>query len=1013
MLISNICIKRPVFATVLSLIITTLGLIFATKLQIRQLPDIDQPIITVTANYEGADALYMEQHITTRLEQFLKNVKHLETIISSSVAGQSTITLTFKLSADIEIALNDVRSKISDVMYLMPKDMHTPSVSKMDSDSFPSLWLTINSDQYDRLELTRITEERIKNILEKLPTVGDAAIYGAKHYTMRIEPDYAKMYQHHISHADIANAINKQNQDYPAGIIKTGARDVSIRLNAKLSSPEEFRNIILKSNQNNSLKLQDIAKIYLAPDEDGTILRYNGMKSMAVGIIKQSKTNEIDLSNQVATALTQIRANLPAAIKIEIAHDSSIPIRASIKAVFITSLEALFLVTIVVYLFLASARITIIPFVTIPVSLIATFTVMYFFGFSINTFTLLAMILAIGLVVDDAIVMLENIYRHYKSGKSAREAALEASNEISFVIVAMTITLVAVFLPIGFIEGFIGKLFIEFAWTLAFCVLFSGFVALTLTPMMASKMLHRNDSPPRFLIGVTNYLQFIQEKYNYYLSLTLDHSKKLIIATGLSIIILILSFMTVSKTFMPEEDNGFLRVIFTGPEGGSVEHTEKTVVESEKILEAYKEIAGFFVAIFNNSSAFAFVPLKDWSIRNKSQAELQQELNKKFDKIPEMSIFATGYGGLGSGDKSNSITFNIQTSSTYNHIDNISQKFVELMQKNPIFENVERDFKSSIPLLELVIDRDKTAAYQVSLDDIGTTIQYLIAGKQVGDFMMGSNVYNIVLQNNLERRNDVNDLREILIKTAKGDMIPLAAMAKIEEKITVKSYDHYNTAKSIDVSANLVGKTNLQEAMDVINSIADKMLDSSTSLEYLGSAKSTKESQSNSFTTFLFALLFIYLVLAAQFESFSDPLLILIAVPFSITGGVLTLLLAGNSLNMYSNIGLITLIGLITKNSIMIVEFANQLQEKDMSPKAAVLEAATLRLRPILMTSLATIFGAVPLVFADGAGAAARNSIGLVIVGGMVVGTIFTIFVIPVLYNMFKREKISAHGVNL
>ncbi|WPY00822.1 Efflux RND transporter permease subunit [Candidatus Trichorickettsia mobilis] len=1007
MSLSEICIKRPVFATVLSLVIITLGIIFFTKLQIRGMPDIDPPIITVIANYEGANALYMEQQVTTRIEKALKTVKDIDFISSQSSVGESIITLSFNLSADIEVALNDVRSKVSDISNLLPEDMKAPAVAKMDSDNFPSLWLSVNSDQYDQLELTKITEDRIRSVLERLPSVGRIVMHGAKYYTMRIEPDFVQMYQHQIAPSDIVDAVTKQNKDYPAGVIKTEVRDFIVKLNGRLSLAQEFENIILKSDNNNLLKLNNVAKVHLAPDENDTILRYNGSRSMAIGIVKQSKANEIELSNDVRTALQKISKNLPPSIKIEVAHDRAIPINASIKAVFITIFEALILVIIVVYLFLSSIRITLIPFVTIPVSLIGTFTVMHFFGFSINSFTLLAMVLAIGLVVDDAIVMLENIFRHYELGKSKIEAALSAAAEIRFAIIAMTITLAAVFLPVGFIDGFMGKLFIEFAWTLAFCVLFSGFVALTLTPMMASKMIsdsHKSDSLPIWLTKFNYYLKYSQTKYSYYLNFALDHQKQLLMIIALSIATLTISLILVNKTFSPEEDNGFLQVMFTGSEGSNKKQAEQVVIQAEQIFKSYKDILGFFAVIWEGSSAFAFVPLKDWSIRSKSANELRQDLNKKLDRIPGMSIFAMNPNPMGRGGSGKQIEFNLQTLSEYDTIDQLSKKFIEKMKQNPLFENIERDFKSSTPTLDVMIDRDKAYFYGVSLDNIGSTIQYLIAGKPIGDFMIGNDVYDVILQYKLNDRNNVNHLEEILVKAKNNQMIPLAVVTQITEKITVKSYWHYNNAKSITISTDLTNKSNVKGAIKAINAIAEELLDNSdNTLEYLGEVKQMQESESNSIFTFLLALVFIYLVLAAQFESFFDPLLILVAVPFSITGGVLALLIAGDSINMYSNIGLITLIGLVTKNSIMIVEFTNQLRERGVQIRAAVLQAAELRLRPILMTSCATICGSIPLIFADGAGAAARNSIGLVIAGGMIIGTLFTIFVIPMLYYKFKK----------
>jgi HAE1 family hydrophobic/amphiphilic exporter-1 len=1006
MVISEICIKRPVFATVLSLVLIVIGLIFFTKLQIRSIPDINPPVISIAAYYPGANAEYMEQEVATKIEKALKTLKNLDRITSVSSVGSTNITLYFKLSANIEIALNDVRSKISEISDSLPDRMKPPSISKADSDNHPSFWISVSSDIYDSLELTRIVDERVKTPLEKLSGVGSAVIYGAKYYSMRIEPDPVKMYQHKITPTEIQDAIRKQNKDYPLGNIKTRVRDFTLRLNTSLTQPEEFQEIILKMQGNVALKLKDVASVTLAEEENDTILRYNGKRTILVGLIKQSNSNIIDLSKDALAELQKIKNNLPPGIKLDIAYDGATPVNASINSVFRAIIEALILVVLVTYLFLSSARITLIPFVTVPISLIATFSAMYFMGFSINTFTLLAMILSIGLVVDDAIVMLENIYRYHELGHSPIESAILASREIGFAIVAMTISLAAVFLPIGLIEGFIGKLFIEFAWTLAFCVLFSGFVALTLTPMMASLMIVHQDKPLKgFLAKFDLYLQYVQAKYLRLLNYAINNKSRFLIITSCSVVILVISFIYIDKKFVPEEDDGFLQVIFSGSEGASVDQSEKTLVEAEKVFASHPDILGFFEVMWSGDNAFAFVPLKDWSVRSKTQQQIKNDLNSKLQAIPGMSIFAISPQSLGGGGGGKKIEFNLQSSASYEELDKTSQEFINLMRKNPVFQNVDRDFKASSPTLDIKVDRDKAYIYGINLESIASTIQYLIGGMQIGDFRMGNDIYSIILQYNKNDKSNVDDLKKIFIKNNQDIILPLESVATLEETIAIQSYNHYNNSKSIMISADLGDKQKITDAIKEIDNIAAKILNiNTTKLEYLGSIKQMKESVSNLNVSFIFALIFIYLVLCAQFESFSDPLIILFSVPFSMTGGVLALFIFGNSINLYSNIGLVTLIGLVTKNAIMIVEFANQLKSQGMRPKEAVIKASDLRLRPILMTTLATIFGSMPLIFATGSGAGARNSIGIVIAFGMLVGTIFTIFVIPVLYQSFKKE---------
>lgn len=1010
MQLPEICIRRPVFTIVLSLIIMSLGSIFFTKLQVRGTPNINPPIITVRSEYTGADALYMERQITRRIEKALKTIKNLESMSSSSNVGKSSIMLEFNLDTDIEIALNDVRSMISDIIQFFPDDMKAPSVAKMDADAWPSFWISINSTRHDDLELTRISDNHIKSVLEKLPTVGNSRIFGARYYTMRIEPINTKMFQHKLSPFELETAILAQNKDYPAGSIKTSVRGFSLKLAASLNTPEEFENIIVKKYPDGTItKLKDVASVGLEPYENDSILRYNGKQSLAVGLIKQSTANIIELSDSVREELVKIRKNLPTGVEIDIAYDAAVPVKASIRSVYFTIFEALILVGVVIYLFLGSFRITLIPLVTIPISLVGTFTAMYLLGFTINTFTLLAMILAIGLVVDDAIVMLENIFRHNQElGKQPMQAAFDASKEIGFAIVAMTITLALVFLPIGLIEGFLGKLFVEFAWTLAFCVLFSGFVALTLTPMMTSRMIKSKDAPkPRFLQVFDYYLLRTQLIYIHYLGTALNNKLKFYAICFVSVIVLVLSFMYVDKTFVPDEDQGFLQVFFTGPEGSSIEESLKTVLKAEQVMEKHEDILGFFEVIGwgGGENAMAFVPLKDWSIRSKSQADIKQELNWKFSQIPGMSIFAVNPPSIGGGGSDKVINFNLQTSLEYSDLDRISQKFLDRMKSYPVFQNAERDFKASTPTLDIIVNREKAYRYGVSIDTIGRTVQYLIAGRQVGDFRLGNDIYEVMIRYDVKDRNEPSDLKKIYIKTDMGSLLPLETVAKVIETITVKEYQHYNNSRAISITSDMAPEGNLGDAAKAIEEIAAEIIDiDNTQLEFRGQIQQMNESSGETLITFLFALVFIYLVLSAQFESFADPLLILMAVPFSMTGGVLALLIFGDTINMYSNIGLVTLIGLVTKNSIMLVEFTNQLREGGMRITGAVIESAKLRLRPILMTSIATICGALPLVFASGAGAASRNSIGLVIVGGMMLGTLFTIFVIPVLYQTFKKE---------
>lgn len=1001
MLLSEVCIKRPVFATVLNLLIVIFGLICYSKIAIRALPNIDPPVITVNAYYEGADASYIEQNITKPIEKVLRTLKGVDSITSSSASEQVNINISFNLDIDLDEALNDVRSKISS-LHNLPKDMQAPVIDKVSSDSWPSLWLAVTSSSYDDIELTDIIYQNIQPFFEKIPYVGKVRIEGAKYYTMNIEPDPIKLYSFKISPIEIESAILAQNRDYPAGKIETNVQNFVIKLSGNLKKPEEFADIIIKKYDGRLIRVGDVAKVELGTGDIASVLRYNGKEGVAIGLVKASGANILDLSEAVKDAIKNVKKIVPAGVDVEIAFDNSIPVSKSINSVFWTIFESLILVTLVVYFFLRSIAITFIPFIAIPISLIGTFAIIYSLGFSINTFTLLAMILAIGLVVDDAIVVLENIFRYSEKGNDAKSSAFLGSKEVGFAIVTMTITLAAVFLPIGFIDGFLGKLFIEFAWTLAFCVIVSGFVSLTLTPMMASKVIDWRGASSKSLKIVEQFQYFLkklEDIYLYYLKWAFENQKKFWIICAAGFLISLLSLIFINKEFVPEEDNGFLMISALGPESSNITNSNKTMEEIEQVISMNKNIFGYFTFAYDNNG-FGFVTLKPWESRSTLQQDVQKQLNIKFRDIPGMSVFATAPRSLVSGGARSPVEFYISSDSDdWGFLDQMSQKFLADMEKSHIFANSERDLKTSTPTLDVTIDRDKAYLYDVSFDSIGASMQYMIGGRQVGYFSRGNETYNVMLRFNKNDRTKIHDLSNIYVKNNKGNMVNISSVANIEEKISIESYNHYNNLKSVTISSSLADGGNVEEAMKFIDKWSK---DNNINIAYLGEIKQMAESNSNILYTFLLAIIFIYLVLSAQFESFKDPLLILMAVPFSITGALIALLLFGGTINLYSNIGLVTLIGLVTKNSIMIIEFANQLKDAGSNIYDSITSAAHIRFRPIMMTTTATVCGSVPLLFQIGSNAAACYSIGLVIVGGMIIGTIFTLFVIPVLYNRFK-----------
>jgi HAE1 family hydrophobic/amphiphilic exporter-1 len=1007
MLISEICIKRPVFATVLSLIILLVGATSFFKLSIRGVPDVDPPLIVVTSQYNGSSAEYMEKNITNLIEKSMRSIKNVDFISSSSSVGTSRVIIFFKLNADLDQALSDIRSKISEISFSFPSDMQLPQAAKQDADGFPSLWLIISSNQHDPLSLTDIIEKQVLIQLERIDSVGMGLVRGGKYYTVKINLDPIKLYQYKMTPLEIEGAIKSQNIDYPAGDIKSDKINFTINLDSRIKDPEEFKNIILKTIDKRIIKLRDVADVAFEAAEEDSILRFNGQKAIAIGLIKQSKANILDLSKDLRKALPKIEQSLPQGVKISIAYDQAKPVSASIYSVGHAVLESLVLVFLVVYLFLGSGRITIIPFVTIPISLIGTFAFMHFCGFSINTFSLLAMVLAIGLVVDDAIVVLENTYRYTEQGLDKFQAATKSIKEIGFAIVAMTTTLAAVFLPIGFLEGFIGKLFIEFAWTLAFCVILSGFVAITLTPMMCSKLIEAQGekSMPWIILRFGEAVNYLEQKYVKLLDLSFRH-RKIFIAICLSTIkLLVVCFYFVGKTFAPQEDDGVLQMLFSMPEGSSLSQAEKASNIMQNTILAHKEVENL-ISITSGGGGFGFIMLKDWAQRSKSQQEIRAQLNRELSEVPEGSAFVVNLPSAISGPAQKPVEFNLQgLNCSLDELDAAADKFIAQMRTHKDFSNIEKSLKSSTPGIDITIEKDKAQGYGLSTATIGTTLRYLIAGKNISDFLMNDLIYNVVMRLAPNNRSHITDLTKIYVKSEHGNMIPLSVATKTQENSKIQTFQHYNNVKSISISADLGDNASLGAQGQVIKEIAKNNLDANkVKMEFLGNLKRMQEQSSALLFIFALSLLFIYLVLSAQFESFKDPLIILFSVPCSIIGALIALLLFGNSINLYSNIGIITLIGLVTKNAIMIVEFAGQLKESGQSVSASIMQAAQIRFRPILMTSMSTALGALPLVLATGGGAAARVSIGLVIVGGMLTGTVFTLFVIPFLYKLTHKD---------
>ncbi|MCF8462291.1 MAG: efflux RND transporter permease subunit [Rickettsiaceae bacterium] len=1009
MLFSEVCIRRPVFATVLNILVILFGILAYSRMEVRESPNIEFPLINITSTYPGADASYMEQNVTNVLETVIRSLEGLDYFTSSSSAGTSTISVYFKYGVDIHNALNDTRAIVANVSSRLPLDMVSPSVAQMQIDAFPVIWLSASSDRYDSMALTNIIGKEIVPEFEKISTVAAVKLYGSRDYTLYIEPYPEKLYAFNLTPSELEQAVKTQSIDYPAGLLRTDNKNFVLSINSSLNSVGEFENIIVKKNTNKTLVLlKDVAKVSLKPLNENTIVRYNGSNAIAIGIIRKPESNLLDLSRDVKKTLAILQEAGRSGVSLAISVNTADSLQESISSVYETLFEAVFLVAFIVYLFMGSLRLSLIPLITIPVSLVGAFSLMKLCGYSINLFSLFALVLAIGLVVDDAIVVLENIYRRREGGVPAFESSILALREITFAVVVMTITLVAVFLPIGFIQGIIGELFIEFAWTLAFSVLVSGFVALTLTPMLASKVLKRDVHINNILtINFNKLLHYVENVYLEYLEYFFNNKMKFFAIAAASVIIMVIGFIKVPKTFDPTVDTGSFQVRVVGPDGSTLKNTEVAMLQAAKLLGDTPEVAVVFtINGFGGSdnNGFSFTKLKNVKDRKRPQPEIVDELNKKFANITEAKVGAfnpTSSFSQGSHD----IEFNI-VGDDFKSIDKYSEIFVEAMLKDKMFLNPERVINTSVPSLDIAVDRNKAYLYGVSMDNIGRSLQYLIASRQVGTFMLKGESYGSYLRYDPQKINKVNDLVKIYLKNTQGTMFSLADFVKIQEEPSVAAYTHKDGRSIIGIFSSFGNIQDLTLIANHIRDMAKDILPPELKIEFKGQIKEMANNNIQMITTFLLALAFIYLVLAAQFESFKDPLLILCSVPFSITGALLALIIGGSSLNLYSNIGMITLIGLVTKNAIMIIEFANQqITLSGVVFKDAIVNACKLRFRPILMTSLATILGSIPLIIATGSGSEARNSIGLTIVGGMIVSTVFTVFVIPILYYLFSSKK--------
>ena len=1015
MQLAETSIRRPVFATVLSLLILLIGAVSFNRLSLREYPKIDEPTVTVSVKYPGASAEVIESQVTKPLEDSIAGIDAVDVITSISRADQSQITVRFRLEKDADTAAAEVRDRTSRIRGRLPQAIEEPVIAKVEADAFPVIWLAFSSDTLTPLQLNDLINRVVKPRLQTVTGVADVRIYGERKYAMRVWLDADRMAGFKLTSQDVEDAIRRSNLELPAGRIESQQREFSVTSQTDLIKAAQFGDITIRNVNGFPVKIRDVAKVEEGTADDRSRVRLNGKFAISAGVIRQATANPLELSKGVRQMMPRLQQDLPGDVLIDVANDNSVFIDKSIKSVFKTILEAVILVALVIFLFLRTLRASIIPIVTIPVSLIGTFAMMALAGFTINTLTLLALVLAIGLVVDDAIVMLENIYRHIEEGLDPFSAAIKGAREIGFAIVAMSMTLVAVFAPLAFTPGRTGKLFSEFALALAGAVLVSGFVALTLSPMMSSLLLRHNPNPNLFDRFMEKVLTGLSSGYERLLTLVLRKARWLVVSImagcGVGIVLV---YPTMKQELSPLEDRGTILATITAPDGSTLDYTDKYAKALEKIGSAYPEFDRIFANLGNPTVAQGSVIYRavDWDQRKRTTLEIARELQAKYNGIPGINAFPITPPSLGQGFRERPVNFVIQTSDSYQNLNAVTRQMLDEIAKNPGFVATDVDLRLNKPELRIDIDRVKATELGVSVDVVAKAVETMLGGRAVTRYKRDAEQYDVIVQTQMSGRNTPDDIDNIYVRGRNDAVIPLSALVKVRESVSPRELNHFGQRRSVSITSNLSADYSLGEALKFLDETAVKVLKPGYTTELNGTSREFRNSQGALVIVFVLALFFIFLVLASQFESFIDPLVIMLSVPLSMFGALITLKLTGGTLNVYSQIGLITLVGLITKHGILIVEFTNKLREEGVSTFDAIVKASGQRLRPILMTTGAMVLGALPLALATGAGAESRIQIGWVIVGGMTFGTLLTVFVVPTMYSLFARQSVPGANKN-
>ncbi len=1004
MSLSSISIKRPVLATVFSLVILLFGAIGMTFLGVREFPSVDPPIISVRTSYPGANSDVIETQITEPLEQSINGIPGIRALTSSSSQGSSRITVEFELTVDLETAANDVRDKVSQAQRYLPRDCDPPTVSKADADAEPIIMIAIKSPKRSLLELSEIAELTFKEQLQTISGVSAVDIWGEKRYAMRIWLDPAKLAGYQMTPLDVRNALQRENIELPAGSIEGNTTELTIRTLGLMTTPDEFNNLILKQSGDQLIRVRDIGRAELGPEDLRGIMKMDGIPMVATIIIPQPGANHIDIADAVYDRLNFMKRDLPDDVKVDIGFDNTQYIRSSIKEVESTIYLAFFLVVIIIFFFLRDWRTTIIPILVIPVSLVGSFFIMYLAGFTINVLTLLAIVLSIGLVVDDAIVMMENIYVKIEQGMSPRKAGLEGANEIFFAIIATTITLVAVFIPIIFLEGMTGRLFREFSIVIAGAVGISSFVALTFTPMLSTKLLKTRHKRSKAYNFTEKF--FIRLNKAYRNSLEKFLSRKYI-----SLVILIISgvliyalWKIIPAEMAPLEDRSQMNARITAPEGATYEFTYDYIEDIAKLVDKNIPESDNVTTMIRGSFAFVRVVLVDPAERERSQQEIANQLTAELRKKTKARATVVQQSTFGGRRARPPIQYVIQAP-TIDKLREILPAFMTEVNNNPIFVSPDVNLKFTKPELQIEINRDKANLLGISTQNIGQTLQLALSGQRFGYFIMNGKQYEILGELHRQDRNKPVDLKSLYVRNNRGEMVQLDNFVSLKETTAPPQLYRYNRFVSATISSNLANGVAISEGIAEMDRIADKVLDDSFRTALDGDSKDFMESSSSLMFAFILAIVLIFLVLSAQFESFKDPVIVMMTVPLALTGALIFMWYFNITMNIFSQIGIIMLIGLVSKNGILIVEFANQRKEAGMNKQDAIRYASAARFRPILMTSLSTILGILPLAMGWGEGAQSRVAMGIAVVGGLTISTFLTLYVVPGIYLLISSES--------